>query len=208
MVRRIMSSSIQFGTVIGRMMGFGRGRPAVLMAILWTAVLSMARTAPAQVVNAGDEGGVTLAAGATASGYQVQYGEQKLLGVAGVVDLDTRRRFGLEAEGRWLIFHESNQLHATTYLAGPRYHFSHGKFQYYVKGLVGLGQFNFPYNYAQGNYLVIAPGGGVDYRWKHRISLRLADVEYQIWPQFTYNGSSYETMSSYGVSVGLLYHIF
>ena len=204
----MLSSSNQSGTVLGGMMGLGRGRPAVLMGLLLTAVLSMVRTAPAQVANAGDEGGVTLTAGATASGYQVQYGEQKLLGVAGVVDLDTRRRFGLEAEGRWLMFHESNQLHATTYLAGPRYHFSHDRFQYYVKGLVGLGQFNFPYNYAQGNYLVIAPGGGVDYRWKRRISLRLADVEYQIWPQFTYNGSSYETMSSYGVSVGLLYHIF
>jgi hypothetical protein len=208
MGRRTMNSWNQFGKVIGGMMHLWRGHPMVLMAVLLTTVLSMARSAPAQVVNAGDQGGVTLTAGATASGYQVQYGEQKLLGVAGVVDLDTRRRFGLEAEGRWLMFHETNQLHATTYLAGPRYHFSHGKFQYYAKGLVGLGQFNFPYNYAQGNYLVIAPGGGVDYRWKHRISLRLADVEYQIWPQFTYNGSSYETMSSYGVSVGVLYHIF
>jgi hypothetical protein len=205
-----MNSSNQLGKVIGGMMHLRRGHPMVWMALLLTTVLSMARTAPAQVANAGDEGGVTLIAGGTASAYQVQYGEQKLLslGVAGVVDLDTRRRFGLEAEGRWLMFHETNQLHATTYLAGPRYHVSHGKFQYYAKGLVGLRQFNFPYNYAQGNYLVIAPGGGVDYRWKHRISLRLADVEYQIWPQFTYNGSSYETMSSYGVSVGVIYHIF
>src|ERR1700679_3348465 len=135
MGRRAMNSWNQFGKVIGGTMHLWRGHPLVLLAPLLQTVLTMARSAPAQVVNAGDQGGVTLTAGATASGYQVQYGEQKLLGVAGVVDLDTRRRFGLEVEGRWLMFHETNQLHATTYLAGPRYHFSHAKFQYYAKAL-------------------------------------------------------------------------
>jgi hypothetical protein len=173
------------------------------MAVLLFACLGLARNASAQVVFAGDEGGLTLTAGATASGYEVQYGEQKLLGIAAVVDVDTRRRFGLEAEGRWLMFHETNQLHATTWMAGPRYHFTRGKFQYYGKGLVGVGQFYFPYNLAQGNYLVIAPGGGVDYRWTRRVSFRLADVEYQFWPQFTFG-----SMSSYGVSAGVRYHIF
>jgi hypothetical protein len=75
--------------------------------------------------------------------------------------------------------------------------------QFYGKGMVGIGQFNFPYNYAKGTYLVIAPGGGVDYRWTRRMTVRLADVEYQIWPQFTYG-----SMTSAGVSVGLRYNIF
>jgi len=208
MSERTMTSVNQFGELRRGTLKMKHGQPAIFIAILLTMWLSMARTAHGQVVYSGDQGGFSLTAGATGSGYEVQYGEQKLLGVAGVVDVDTRRRFGVEAEGRWLMFHETNQLQATTYLGGPRYHFSSGKFQYYAKGLVGLGQFTFPYNYAQGNYLVIAPGGGVDYRWKRKISLRLADVEYQIWPQFTYNGSSYESMNSYGVSVGVLYHIF
>jgi hypothetical protein len=203
-----MKSLNQFGKLNCGMTGLLRGRYAVFMAILLMVGLGMAHTAGAQVVYSGDEGGITLTAGGTASGYEVQYGEQKLLGIAGVADLDTRRRFGVEAEGRWLMFHSTTQTQATTYLAGPRYHFSRGKFQYYAKGLVGVGHFTFPYNYAQGNYLVIAPGGGVDYRWKRKISLRLADVEYQIWPQFTYNGNTYESMNSYGVSVGVLYHIF
>jgi len=77
-----------------------------------------------------------------------------------------------------------------------------GRLQFYGKGLAGLGQFNYPYNYATGSYFVVAGGGGVDYRWKHRISIR-GDVEYQYWPQFTYGA-----MSSYGVSVGAAYHIF
>jgi hypothetical protein len=35
------------------------------------------------------------------------------------------------------------------------------------------------------------------------VSFRLADAEYQVWPQFTFG-----SMSSYGVSAGVLYHIF
>ena len=176
---------------------------SVVFLILAAAVLCLARTAESQVVFSGDKGGITLTAGVTASGYAVQYGQQKLLGITGVVDLDTRRRIGIEAEGRWLMFHETNQLHATEWLAGPRYHHSWGKFQVYGKGMVGIGQFNFPYNYAKGTYLVIAPGGGVDYRWTRRMTLCLADAEYQFWPQFTFG-----SMKSYGVSAGVRYHIF
>jgi hypothetical protein len=178
-------------------------RRGVFLAIVMTACLGLARTASAQVVFSGDQGGTTLAVGGTASGYQVQYGDQKLLGFAGVVDVDTRRRFGLEAEGRWLLYNNPTQIQDKTWLIGPRYHFTRGKWQFYGKGLVGEGQFKFPYDYAQGNYLVIAPGGGVDYRWKRRISFRLADVEYQVWPQFTFG-----SMTSVGVSAGVLYHIF
>jgi hypothetical protein len=198
-----MKSSYQFAKVAREKLVMPHGRHAVFMAVLLAVVLGMARTASAQVVPSGDEGGFSLTAGATGSGYEVQYGQQKLLGIAGVVDIDTRRRFGLEAEGRWLMFHNPNQTQTTTYMGGPRYHFTRGKFQFYGKGLVGIGEFTFPYDYAHGSYLVIAPGGGVDYRWKRKISFRLADVEYQMWPQFTYG-----SMSSYGVSVGVLYHIF
>jgi hypothetical protein len=173
------------------------------MAVLLAAFLGIARTAAAQVVFSGDKGGFTVVAGGTASAYQVQYGQQKLLGFAGVVDIDTTRRFGLEAEGRWLLYHNPTQVQVKTWLAGPRYHHSWGKFQAYGKGLVGVGQFTFPYGYAHGNYLVLAPGGGVDYRWKRRISFRIADVEYQIWPQFNFG-----SMTSVGVSAGVRYHIF
>jgi hypothetical protein len=198
-----MKSSYQFAKVAREKLVLPHGRRAVFMAVLLAVVFGMARAASAQVAPSGDEGGFSLTAGATGSGYEVQYGQQKLLGIAGVVDMDTRRRFGLEAEGRWLMFHNPNQTQTTTYMGGPRYHFTRGKFQFYGKGLIGIGQFIFPYNYAHGSYLVIAPGGGVDYRWKRKISFRLADVEYQMWPQFTYG-----SMSSYGVSVGVLYHIF
>jgi hypothetical protein len=198
-----MKSSNQFGKVSREKLGMLEMRHALFMAALLVLGLCLARTASGQVVYTGDKGGYALSAGVTASGYQVQYGQEKLGGIAGVVDLDTRRRIGIEAEGRWLMFNSPDQTQVKTWMGGARYHFSRGKFQIYGKGLIGIGQFTFPYNYAQGNYLVIAPGAGVDYRWTHKISFRLADFEYQIWPQFTYG-----SMDSPGVSVGVQYHIF
>lgn len=175
---------------------------AVFLLVLFAATLCLVRGAEAQVVYSGDKGGLTLVAGGMATASTVQYGQQKLLGIAGVVDVDTTRRFGFEGETQWLMFHETNQLHFNTFLAGPRYHHTWGKFSVYGKGLVGVGQFHFPYDLAQGNYLVIAPGAGVDYRWTRRISFRLVDAEYQVWPQFTFG-----SMSNVGLSAGIRYHI-
>ena len=173
--------------------------PAILLAL----GLALGRTASAQVVPAGDEGGLRVFAGGTASGFAVQYGERKMLGVSAVVDVDTVHPVGLEAEARWLTFHQTADVHATTWLAGPRYHRTMGKFQLYGKGLVGVGEFNFPYNYAHGSYLVIAPGGGVDFTVSRKVRLRLADAEYQIWPQFTFG-----SMASYGISTGVRIRVF
>ena len=72
-----------------------------------------------------------------------------------------------------------------------------------MKALAGVGEFNFPYNYATGSYLVVAPGGGLDYRINRLIRIRVADFEYQLWPQFTYG-----SMSSFGVSTGIRVRIF
>jgi hypothetical protein len=176
---------------------------AVLLAVLLAVCLVMARPVRAQVAPAGDAGGLKLWAGAAGSGYYLQYGERKLLGIAGFADADTKRRIGIEAEARWLVFHQTANVNTTTYAIGPRYHMDFGRFEPYAKGLAGMGEFNFPYNLAHGSYLVIAPGGGVDYRINHRIRLRAVDFEYQLWPQFTFG-----FLSSYGVSTGIRVRIF
>ena len=200
--RQEMSSFKSFGKSICARIGLPFGAfivPAMLLAIS----LALGNSASAQVVPAGDAGGLNVFAGGTASGFLVQYGERKMLGVSAFVDVDTRRPIGLEGEARWLIFHQTAQVRTTTWLAGLRYHRAMGKFQIYAKGLVGVGEFNFPYNSAHGSYLVIAPGGGVDFRMTNRIRLRLADAEYQYWPQFTFG-----PMSSYGVSAGIRVRVF
>jgi hypothetical protein len=165
--------------------------------------LALARAAQGQVVAAGDSGGLLLSAGGTASGYYLQYGERKMLGASAFFDADLRRHVGIEGEARWLVFHQTANVHDATYSIGPRGFWQVGKFEPYAKTLVGIGEFNYPYNFARGSYLVITPGAGVDYRINHRIRLRLADFEYQYWPQFTYGA-----MSSFGVSTGIRFRIF
>ena len=185
------------------------GRPRFqvrLIAILPLAILFGCigpRLSLAQVVAAGDQGGAGLSAGVMGSGYTLQYGQRKMAGIAGFVDLDTKRRFGIEAEGRWLEFHQTANVHAETYSIGGRYHFDVGRFQPYAKGLVGFGDFNFPYNYAHGRYLVVTAGGGLDFRLTRRIYVRAVDFEYQDWPQFTFGN-----MNSFGVNAGLRVRIF
>src|ERR1019366_1769744 len=156
-----------------------------------------------QAAESANAGRAYLWAGAGVSGYYEQYGARKLLGVTGFVDADTIRHFGVEAEGQWLDFHQVANVNVQTYMAGPRYHFDKGKFQPYAKGLVGMGEFNFPYNYAHGSYLVIAPGIGVDYRLNRRWGVRAIDFKYQYWPQFTFGA-----MSSVGITTGIRYRIF
>lgn len=161
------------------------------------------RVASGQTVPHGEAGGISLSAGGTFSGYSLGYGQRKMLGISGFVDADSKGSLGLEGEARWLILHQTADVHASTYMAGPRYFRNVRRFQPYAKVLVGFGQFSFPYNFAHGNYLVVAPGGGVDFRINHRIRVRLVDFEYQIWPQFTYGA-----MSSVGISAGIRYRIF
>lgn len=200
-----MKSFHHFVQAWGGKLGLRPCRDAFLPVVLLTVCLGPAPATRAQAVPAADAGGMKLSAGGTASGYYLGYGEMKILGASAFVDADTLRHFGFEGEARWLVFHlKADQQgpaadeHATTYMAGPRYSRYYGRFQPYVKGLVGLGQFNYPYNYAKENDLVVAPGGGVDFRLTRRIRWRAVDFEYQFWPQFHYG-----LMSSYGLSTGI-----
>ena len=175
-----------------------------LAAVLVLAILcGSSRPGQAQVQPAGDQGGLIVSAGAMGSGYYLQYGQRKIVGITAFVDADTKRRFGIEAEGRWLEYHQTANVHAETYSIGGRYHFDVGRFAPYGKGLIGFGDFNFPYNYAYGRYTVVTAGGGLDFHWTRRVTVRAVDVEYQDWPNFTFGN-----MNSLGVNAGLRVRIF
>ena len=179
------------------------GAGAIRAGAILTLAASLAGMARAQTVFAGDKGGLAIWAGASGSGYYVQYGERKMVGVTAFVDADTRRRLGIEAEGQWLEFRQSANVHIETYSIGPRYHFNFGRCQPYVKGLAGFGDFNFPYNLATGRFLVATGGGGLDIRLNRRVYLRAVDVEDQYWPQFTFGA-----MTTLSGSVGLRLRVF
>ncbi|MGA3131275.1 MAG: hypothetical protein ABSD59_10770 [Terracidiphilus sp.] len=160
-------------------------------------------SASGQTHEAGDMARPSLWAGGEISGYRVQYGERNMWGATVLVDADSAYHLGLEAEGRWLEFHQTANVHLETYMIGPRYHVSMGRFEPFVKGTVGFGNFSFSYNYASGRYLVVGAGGGVDFRLNRRWSARLAEVQYQDWPDFTFGA-----MNSVGVSSGIRCRIF
>lgn len=182
------------------------GRCACFPGAIFSFCLSIAICAHAQVVPAGDEGGVMLSVGAAASGYTLNYGEQRFLGVSAFFDADTRRHLGAEAEVRSLEFHNTNDITATTYLAGARYFRDIGRFQIYAKGMVGFGHANLAFGLGQANSLVVAPGGGVDFILTRRIHLRLADIEYQRWPQAVYESTP--AFASVGISSGIRIRVF
>ena len=165
-------------------------------------VVAGSRGASAQAVESAEAGRATMSVGMAVSGFTLGYGERKILGLTAWVDADTIRRLGIEGEVRRLDYHQVANVHAETYLGGVRYHFNRGRMQPYVKALGGLGHFNFPYNFATGNYLVVAGGGGVDYYLNRRWAAR-ADFEYQDWPQFTFGA-----MNSVGATIGVRYRIF
>ena len=183
------------------------GKPALRIRLAELLVLAILGAGPhlalAQVQAPGDMGGLIVSVGGMGSGYSLQYGQRKMLGITAFVDADTKRRFGIEAEGRWLEFHQTANVHAETYSIGGRYHFDVGRFEPYAKGLVGFGDFNFPYNYAYGRYVVVTAGGGLDFRWTRRVTVRAVDFEYQDWPNFTFGN-----MNSLGVNAGLRVRIF
>ena len=172
---------------------------------LFAAWLGLGAAAEGQSAPSGWEEGYSISVGGTASGYYLGYGARKIAGPAAFFDIDTRHRLGIEGEARWLLAPQTADVHNTTWLIGGRYtpfRFE-GRFSPYVKGLVGFTQFNFPYNYAKGDYFVVAPGAGLDYRLSRRVRLRVVDFEYQFWPQFTFN-----SVPSYGISTGIRVRVF
>ncbi len=191
---------VRRGELPGRLL-----RASVLLALLAPALLLVsAGVLRAQVVAAGHQGALKLSAGAFGSGDTFQYGPRKMLGAGAFVDAETTGHFGIEAEGRWVEFHQRADVHAETYSIGGRYHIDFGRrWQPYAKGLVGIGNFNLPYNYGKDSCLIVTAGGGVDYLWTHRITLRVADFEYQDWPEFHYGN-----MTSLNGSVGFKVRIF
>jgi hypothetical protein len=180
-------------------------RCAVLSAALAAFWFAGSVAASAQVVPAGYQERLAIHAGGTASEYYFQFGQARLLGPTAFADIDIGRRYGIEAEARFLEFHQPiDNIHAETYLAGPRYRLNLGKFQVYAKGMVGFGVAHYTYGYGTDHHdFVAAPGGGVDYHISPRVHIRLADFEYQYWPE-----AEFGPMSSFGISAGFRVRVF
>jgi len=127
-----------------------------------------------------------------------QISPYRLYGAGAYVDAEFSRWVQIEAEGRWLRFNQYLGIDENTYLIGPRVPVVnfHG-IKPYGKFLWGLGNGSF----LTGNTMVLAYGGGVDYRLTRRLTVRAFDFEYQQW-------RVHPMLNPYGGSVGISYKIF
>ncbi len=163
-------------------------------------------TARAQAPEAAVGDWSALSVGGSVNASRLQYGQHWMIGGTAFVDANFTWRYGIEGETNWEVLRQVEHTRATTYLVGPRFQLSglgeNAQWRPYVKFMAGDGYFNFPYHYAWGNYFVMAPGGGLDYRVNSRIRLRVLDAEVQYWPTFTYG-----SMTNLSVSAGVRYRI-
>lgn len=160
--------------------------------------------AHAQVERAYRDKLLTVDAGGFVSYFKPDFWTNDLAGVGAMVDVNMTPWLGIEAEARWLRFHQADQVHEDNYLVGLRYRpYQYGRTSVWIKGLIGAGEMNFPDSYAHGGYTDVALGAHVEYRMKKRITLRPIDFEYQYWPYF-----SGGAIHPWGVSTGLKYRLY
>ena len=183
-----------------------------LLVVFCAVVGAAALSARAQVAPAATKSGLSLSAGALGSVFQPDYAGQvdengvglaqtapnRLYGVGAYFDLRFNRWVTIEGEANWLHWNQYLGINENTYQIGPKVpiHTFHG-WTPYGKVLVGLGNGSF----ISGTAGTLSFGGGVDYRLTRKLTLRVADVEYQRW-------SMTPTLWPYGGSVGISYKIF
>lgn len=159
--------------------------------------------AGAQAIPAAIGPGPYVSVGGGVSAFQADYGKRVLGGGMIYSDMHFNSRSGLEAEARFLRYHTDEDVKQSTYLMGPHVYVVRSPvIKPYVKVLVGVAHMQFPFKYADGSYLAVAGGAGVDLRLNSVMSVRVVDVEYESWPQFTYGN-----LHPYGVSFGIAFRL-
>jgi opacity protein-like surface antigen len=188
------------------------------MSILVLSLMIAVAPASAQAVYSAEQNTSRLAVGGGISGYHPDFGGGIVLGPALWVDYKPNffhgilNDVGLEGEARGVLWNRGAQgsgFYESTVGGGFIYHpgfARHHSIAPYVKVLGSLG-----WNPAYKNYgppfLVYSLGGGVDYRFSHRITFR-GDYEYQLWegtPSSQHRGHA-STDSSQGFTIGALYN--
>ena len=160
-------------------------------------------TAKAQNIPTAKGPGSYVAVGGELSAFQADYGQRLIYGGTLFADINPTWRIGFEAEARYLRFNTFENVTETNYLAGPRVMLWPGPLRPYVKFLVGAGKITLPVRYAEGTFLTYAPGAGLDYILNDRWTVRVIDLEYQVWPDF----SSYGQLHPYGISAGISFRL-
>lgn len=114
------------------------------------------------------------------------YAQKKIQGISGWADFDVTQRIGLEGEFHYLSLETPSDIGENSYLVGPRFIFRRSRFNFYGKGMLGVGDLVVQeaqdnVGHPGGTNFAFAVGGGVDVAVKRHIYVRPVDFEYQRW---------------------------
>ncbi len=139
----------------------------------------------------GRGGGLQVGAGVTYG--KPDFGEDWIGGATGFADYNFSAHLGVEGDVHYLTLHTPEDLGEETYEAGPRAYWRKSRYTLYGKGLIGYGKFvvqelqDNPGKFDASSFMY-SLGGGLDIDFRHRITVRAFDFEYQNWPGFANNG--------------------
>jgi opacity protein-like surface antigen len=138
-----------------------------------------------QVEPDADKGKASLWAGAEFANYRAGFPHGsglRLSGVGAFVTFNRTHHIGFEGHVRFLYVNSWNGETEQDYLAGPRYtFFMSNRWRPFADLEVGAVRIHYPFHIGTGDQFAIAPGGGLEYRVSHRVSVR-GIYEYQILP--------------------------
>lgn len=128
------------------------------------------------------------------------YVQTTFQGITAYADFDFKVHLGAEAEFHQVNSTAGDQMYQRTYEVGARYFRTYGPLVPYVKGMVGRGDFNYPFSEANLAYNMFAGGAGADFKVGNYLRVR-AEYEYQKWSSFPNGGLTPQI-----VTIGVAYH--
>jgi hypothetical protein len=157
-----------------------------------------------------------LEAGGHFTFIKPDYGDKYMEGLGVVGDINLRKWYSLEAEANYNFINGPSGTKESTYLIGPRFIYVRDRWIPYGKVLIGIGHITLPSGVpalggpASKTDLAYVFGGGVDWRWKRNLTVRVVDFEYQSWPGFGSPSPFLRpgALTPYQISVGLKYRFF
>ena len=162
-----------------------------IQAGLLTTMLGTAQWFHGQAAPTATRAGGIAQIGAGWSIASPDYSPQKIQGLSIYGTFDLTNHWGIEGDVHRISLITPADIGQDSYLVGPRYVFHHNRIHPYAKALIGLGRFQYLYDYTPHyyyTYKIYSLGGGVDFQARNHINVRVVDLEYQKWPGFPANG--------------------
>jgi opacity protein-like surface antigen len=179
----------------------------IVSAIICLVIVLAAISASAQVTPSAYRRGMSIHVGGEASVFQPDYAgngiaqtsPDRLFGAGAYFDVHLSRWVEIEGEGHWLRFNEFDNIGQNTYMIGPKvpivdFH----RWTPYGKVLFGWGSGP---GWLNGKATAFAYGGGLEYQWTRKLTIRAFDFEEEDW-------NTTPTLHPYGASAGISYRVF